>query len=242
MRIPRVYDDQPLRVGDEVSLGDFAAQHLGRVLRMKAGDPLTIFNGQGGEYGAVLTTVTKKHVFVQLQDFREPVVDSILKIHLGQCLSRGERMDYAVQKACELGVCELSPLFSERCEVRLKADRQEKRVQHWQQIAISASEQSLRCSVPHIHQPTDAAQWVTETKADLKLVLDPRAPQALTSFNAPASIALLIGPEGGLSEAEVNAAEVAGFMPIALGPRVLRTETAPVAALSLLQYLWGDLN
>lgn len=240
MRIPRVFEDQPLKLGDEITLGEFATQHLGRALRMKPGYQIILFNGQGGEYSAELTQVSKKQVCARITDFSDAVVESPLKIHLGQCLSRGERMDYAVQKATELGVSQLTPIFSERCEVKLNAERQSKRVQHWQQVAVSASEQSLRCQVPDIHTPKALQSWLNDADNDLKLVLDPRAPHALGSFQQPASVSLLIGPEGGLSDDEVELAKQAGFLPIALGPRVLRTETAPVAALTLLQYLWGD--
>ncbi len=241
MRIPRVYDNQPLREGAEICLGEFAASHLGRVLRMPVGAELVVFNGEGGEYPAVLTEVSKKRVVARLAACTDRASDSSLKIHLGQSLSRGERMDYAVQKATELGVTQLTPLFSERSEVRLKGDRLVKKRQHFQQVAISASEQSGRCRIPVVEPPVTLSEWLSVTDAELKLVLDPRAPRALSSFETPSSVALLIGPEGGLSEPEVEQAEAAGFLPIALGPRVLRTETAPVAALSLLQYLWGDL-
>ena len=187
------------------------------------------------------TAVSKKQLSVLVQGFIASDTDSALQVHLGQCLSRGERMDYAIQKATELGVTQLTPLFSERCEVRLNTERLNKRTQHWQQVAVSASEQSLRCSVPAVESAQHLTNWVSSIQADLKLVLDPRAAQPLSSFAAPTSVALLIGPEGGLSDQEVAQAAAAGFLPIALGPRVLRTETAPIAALSLLQYLWGDL-
>ncbi|OMH39561.1 16S rRNA (uracil(1498)-N(3))-methyltransferase [Motiliproteus sp. MSK22-1] len=241
MRIPRVYDNQPLKEGTEICLGDFAAQHLGRVLRMQIGDSLILFNGQGGEYTAVITSVTKKQLSVRVGQFQNAVADSALMIHLGQGLSRGERMDYAVQKATELGVQQLTPLFTERSEVRLKADRLHKRTQHWQQVAVSASEQSLRCTVPEIQSAEPLKDWISQVPGDLKLVLDPRSPHPLSSFEAPESVALLIGPEGGLSDDEVKLARGQGFLPISLGPRILRTETAPVVALSLLQYLWGDI-
>ncbi len=241
MRIPRVYDSQPLCEGAEIQLGPFAAQHLGRVLRLQPGDEVVVFNGQGGEFPGRLATVSKKQVSVRLGELRQPATDSALAVHLGQCLSRGERMDYAVQKATELGVTQLTPLFSERCEVRLKADRLVKRTEHWQQVAISASEQSYRCRPPQISPAVELSHWLAAVTADVKLVLDPRAPVTLSKLAMPASVALLIGPEGGLSVTEVKCAEAQGFLPITLGPRVLRTETAPVVALSLLQYLWGDL-
>ena len=167
--------------------------------------------------------------------------ESGLTIELGQVMSRGERMDYAVQKATELGVTRIVPLFSERCEVKLSSERQDKRQQHWQQVAISACEQSGRSRVPEIAQPQPLSQWLTQCHSALKLVLHPDAAMPLAQRQAPASVALLIGPEGGLGDQEIAQARAAGFDSLQLGPRVLRTETAPVAALAVLQYLWGDL-
>lgn len=242
MRTPRVYEPQPLASGELIQLGDFAAQHLGRALRMQAGDAIRLFNGDGAEYAAVLEEVGRKRVAVRVGERSEPAVESLLRIELGQGLSRGERMDFAVQKATELGVCSITPIQTERCEVRLNAEREQKRTQHWQTVAVSAAEQSGRTRVPDIHTPQGLSAWLQQVDAELKLVLHPDASEALVDLPVPASVALLIGPEGGLSEAEVAAAQAAGFRAMALGPRVLRTETAPVAALSLLQYLWGDLG
>ncbi|WP_207060577.1 16S rRNA (uracil(1498)-N(3))-methyltransferase [Motiliproteus sp. SC1-56] len=241
MRVPRVYDPQPLHEGAELALGAFAAQHLGRVLRMGPGDEVVVFNGEGGEFPARIVEVTKKTVRVQLAECRPVPADPRLSISLGQGISRGERMDYALQKATELGVGTVTPLFTERCEVRLNAERQAKRTAHWQQVAVSAAEQCLRSRVPDVSAPRVLADWVQQVDAELKLILHPEAPRALGEFARPASVALLVGPEGGLSDTELEQARAAGFVPLSLGPRVLRTETAPVAALSVLQYLWGDL-
>ncbi|RBL67730.1 16S rRNA (uracil(1498)-N(3))-methyltransferase, partial [Pseudomonas sp. MWU13-2625] len=160
-------------------------------------------------------------------------------IHLGQGLSRGERMDWAIQKATELGVSEITPIFSERCEVRLKDERADKRLLHWRQVAISACEQCGRSQVPVIHPPVLLADWIKQARADLKLVLHPVA-QPLESHAKPASLAFLIGPEGGLTDAEVDLSHTSGLLPARLAPRVLRTETAPVVALAVAQQLWGD--
>jgi 16S rRNA (uracil1498-N3)-methyltransferase len=162
-----------------------------------------------------------------------------LQIHLGQGLSRGERMDWAIQKATELGVTEITPIFSDRCEVRLKDERADKRLLHWRQVAISACEQCGRSRVPVIHPPVLLAVWLKQTEAELKLVLHPVA-EPLVSHAKPATLAFLIGPEGGLSDAEVEQAKDNGFHAARLGPRVLRTETAPVVALAVAQQLWGD--
>lgn len=154
-------------------------------------------------------------------------------------MSRGERMDWAIQKATELGVAQITPLFTERCEVRLNDERAQKRLEHWQQIAISACEQCGRSKVPVIHAPQLLKDWQASVQADLKLVLHPVA-QSLTQHATPHTLAFLIGPEGGLTEGEVAQAAEYGFQPARLGPRVLRTETAPVVALSVAQQLWGD--
>ena len=242
MRTPRVYEPQPLSAGRPIELGAAAVQHLIRVLRLREGDRLHLFNGDGREYPATLTRVDKRSAQAVLEPALTPAVESRLKIHLGQTLSRGERMDYAVQKATELGVHRITPLSSERCEVRLKAERESKRRQHWQQVAISACEQSQRTRLPDITEVSPLREWLGSVDADLKLVLHHHTARPLQTLAAPDSVALLIGPEGGLTDAEVEAALTAGFQPVAFGPRVMRTETAPVAACAILQYLWGDLG
>lgn len=238
MRLSRFHVSQPLQPGP-VELPEASAHYISRVLRMKAGDALQLFDGSGLEYPAVLVEVDKKSVIAELEAGTAGQPESRLHTHLGQVLSRGERMDWVIQKATELGVSEITPLFSERCEVRLNEERMLKRLEHWQQVAISACEQCGRSRIPRIHPPVPLDRWQQQVEADLKLVLHPEA-AALASHPPPASLALLIGPEGGLSEAEVGAARETGFHPACFGPRVLRTETAPVVALSLAQYLWGD--
>lgn len=242
MRTPRCYQDAPLQVGALHTLDDTAFQHVCKVLRLQPGAALTLFNGDGQEYHGHLHSRDKRCAKVQLEHCTHPASDSPLPIHIGQCISRGERMDYAIQKGTELGMSQLTPLFSERCEVRLDQSRQAKRQQHWQQIAISACEQSQRCQVPQINRPGSLDTWLGQVDADLKLVLHHHSLMSLNTHQQPASIAVLIGPEGGLTEAEVSAAQAAGFVPLTLGPRVLRSETAPVAALAILQYLWGDVR
>jgi len=242
MRIPRFYEPQPLAEGSETDLSDNVVQHVSRALRMRPGDPLILFNGDGLEYSAELTTVAKRNATVRITGSAQPRRVSPLHVTVGQAVSRGERMDYAVQKATELGMNQLVPLFTERCEVRLNNERQDKRRQHWQQVAISACEQSLRCDLPDISEPRSLHDWIDTVEADLKLVLHHHTERPLGDFEKPGSVALLIGPEGGLSETEVQLALSKGFKPVAFGPRVFRTETAPVAALSVLQYLWGDLG
>ncbi len=242
MRIPRCHEPQPMNPGDTLLLSDNNVQHLARTLRMRVGDQVMLFNGDGSECLATATEVDKRSLQVRIESQERPGRDSPLQIHIGQTLSRGERMDYAVQKATELGMARMTPLFSERCEVKLNSERQDKRLRHWQQVAISACEQSLRCTVPQLNAPEPLEHWVGRVEADLKLVLHHHSASPLGDLPRPSSIALLIGPEGGLTEAEVQLAIAAGFEPVALGPRVLRTETAPVVAQAILQGYWGDLS
>lgn len=238
MRLSRFFIDAPLSIGEH-ELPEAQAHYIGRVLRMAEGDALQVFDGSGHEFRGTLLEVGKKRVRVQLEETLPGQIESPLRIHLGQGLSRGERMDWAIQKATELGVTEITPIVSERCEVRLKDERAEKRQAHWQQIAISACEQCGRSVVPVIHSPMPLGEWLKRSDAELKLVLHPVA-EPLTSHSKPTTLAFLIGPEGGLNDAEVDQAQNAGFHAARLGPRVLRTETAPVVALSVAQQLWGD--
>ena len=238
MSLPRFFVAAPLALGVH-DLPEAQAHYLSRVLRLTVGAAVQLFDGSGQEYIGELTSVTKKAVQVDLRECLDGLPESSLRIHLGQGLSRGERMDWAIQKATELGVAEITPLFTERCEVRLNDERMQKRLEHWQQIAISACEQCGRSKVPVIHAPQSLKDWQASIEADLKLLLHPVA-QPLTEHATPSTLAFLIGPEGGLTEKEVAQASAHGFQPARLGPRVLRTETAPVVALSVAQQLWGD--
>ncbi|CAM3482576.1 16S rRNA (uracil(1498)-N(3))-methyltransferase [Parendozoicomonas haliclonae] len=240
MRNPRIYAPVPLSANQTVELPENASHHVGRVLRMKAGEPLVLFNGEGGCWQATISEITKKAVFAVPTEFMADDRESNLTISLGQTLSRGERMDYAIQKAVECGVTEITPLFTERCEVKLKSERADKRIRGWQQMIISACEQCGRNRVPVIHQPMLLSEWLESRSTELNFVLHHRTEKALEGYGKPASVSLLIGPEGGLTADEIAQAEAKQFHPLALGPRVLRTETAPVAAISLMQYLWGD--
>lgn len=239
MRVPRIYEPQPLSAGAVLTLGEDGANHVGRVLRMQTGQELMLFNGQGGQYPATILEVGKKQVQVQLAELDPSEVESPLHIHLGQVISRGDKMEFTIQKSVELGVNTITPLFSERCGVKLSGERLDKKLEQWQKIAISACEQCGRSRLPAIHAPLTLGEWLEQTAAELKLVLHPVA-EPLTGHARPASLAFLIGPEGGLSDAEVAQAQRAGYQAARLGPRVLRTETAPVVALSVAQQLWGD--
>ncbi|WP_020210733.1 16S rRNA (uracil(1498)-N(3))-methyltransferase [Gilvimarinus chinensis] len=241
MRIPRVYVDQPLNHGQITTLTDNAAHYITRVLRMGEGRPLTLFNGQGGEHHGCIVDTDKKTVRVQLEAFVDEDRESPLNIELAIGLSRGERWDFVLQKATELGVNRIIPLMTERTEVKLKGDRLEKKQQHWQQIGISACEQSQRNRLPELASLTSLESHLDKAAGAVKFVLHHRGKQGLSAQPSPENVSLLIGPEGGLSEREIEAAQAMGFQPLTLGPRVLRTETAPIVAISLLQYLWGDL-
>ena len=239
MRVSRFYLDAPLAEGEQLLDGDLA-HYVSRVLRLGPGAAVQLFNGSGQEWPGEVVEVGKRQVRLSLHAPLPGLAESPLQIHLGQAMSRGERMDWAIQKAVELGVNRITPLFTERCEVRLQGERADKRQQHWQQIAISACEQCGRSRVPVIAAPMALSDWLTELDVQLKLVLHHRTDQDLRNLPAPASLGLLIGPEGGLSATEIEQAQAAGFHAARFGPRVLRTETAPVVALSIAQQLWGD--
>ena len=242
MRVPRFYQPNSISVDTLISLDDNAVQHIARVLRMRAGESIILFNGNGNEYSGTLVEVAKRKVTVNILDCTTPDRASPLNVQIGQSISRGERMDFAVQKSTELGVNSITPLISERCEVKLNTDRLEKKQRQWQQLAISACEQSLRTTVATINPATSLEHWLQTCTAEIKLVLHHHSDKSLDSYAKPTSVALLVGPEGGLTQREVDLAINAGFKAVALGPRVMRTETAPVAALSVLQFLWGDFS
>lgn len=241
MRIPRIHTPENLAPGEHTLAGN-AAHHAGTVLRMNAGDRVVLFNGDGLDYPAEILEAGRKRLTVHVESPHDPGTESPLAITLGQVMSRGDRMDYAIQKATEMGVTAIQPLDSARCEVRLNPERERKRLKNWQQVAISAAEQCGRARIPTIHSPMKLADWLTHCDDAIRLVLHHEGQPVRSQDTAPTSVALLIGPEGGLDDSELDAAATAGFAPLALGPRVLRTETAPVAAIGLCQWLWGDFH
>jgi 16S rRNA (uracil1498-N3)-methyltransferase len=239
MRISRIHTAAILATATEAALDSPTAHYLGKVLRLEAGAALCLFNGDGHEYAATIVRIDRKSCTVRVGNRRTPQTESALRTVLGLGISRGDRMDYAIQKSTELGASAFVPLFTEHCEVRLDRERQDKRREHWQQIATSACEQSGRVRIPVVHKPQALAEWVKSAPAELCLLFDHNQTTRLPVMRPVTGVALLIGPEGGLSPVEISIAHNAGFAGITLGPRVLRTETAPVAALSVLQYLWG---
>ena len=242
MHIPRIHIPSQLETGKTISLDKSAASHIGRVLRMKQGDALPLFNGGGGEYQASITSVEKHNVTVSIEQFTDKGCESPIRISLIQGISRGERMDYTIQKAVELGVYEIIPVFTQRGVVQLKGDRLLKKERHWQAVAISACEQCGRNLIPFVHTPITLKNWLAKDKLHpTALVLDPLATQNIRqACSGDTPITLLAGPEGGLSEEEMEISNEAGFTGIQLGPRVLRTETAALAAIAALQTLYGD--
>ena len=244
MRIPRIYLPLSLALGLQLVLTDKKINHyLLNVLRLECGAILVVFDGKGASFQAKVVAVQGKQATLLLEKMLVTATESPLQLHLGQGISRGERMDYTIQKSTELGVTDITPIFTERTEVKLRAERLEKRLLHWQQVAISACEQSGRTRLPVIHPPCSVQDWLAHTQADQKWVCDTESDAFLpTDSVTPQSVAFLIGPEGGLTDKEVSTAKEHSFQALSLGPRVLRTETAGVVALTLFQATWGDLN
>ena len=234
--MPRFYIETDLAVNTTVELTETVFHHWVKVLRAKLGETATLFNGQGGEYYVTLSEINKKsaQVFVDAfnADNRTPSKSTLL----GQVMSKGDRMDYAIQKAVELGVVKIQLLTSERCEMRLKYDRDQKKIEHWQGIAIAACEQCGMNRVPEILAPISLEAWLQSDLPESRLVLAPNKNQQNVLQNTGSSLAVLIGPEGGLSETEINIANETGFMSWCIGDRILRTETAPVVALTLINF------
>ena len=245
MALTRLDINEKLETGRTIDLHDERAHYLGRVLRLPEGAALTVFNGENGEFAATVSSIGKHSAAVEVEDYLETATESPLRVHLVQGISRGERMDYVVQKATELGVKRISPVFAAHGVVRLDVRRAAKRREHWQRVAESACEQSGRIRPPLIDQPMPLNHWfgARPSDADIDLILLPRAATALTSLKAPKTkVCLLIGPEGGFSHDEYEDALAAGIRAVSLGPRILRTETAAAAAIAVVQSLWGDLR
>lgn len=242
---PRLFIPEKLSVGAEVLLPERASKHVA-VLRLRLGDAITLFNGEGGEHLAVLKRLVRGQASARITGATEIDRESRLDITLAQCLSSSDRMDIAIQKATELGVRTIRPLESERSVVRLSGDRIEKRMSHWRNVVFAACEQCGRNLPPPVIGIECLLAWLmslpTLSAAGTRLLLAPDAASGLSGLTPMASVTLLVGPEGGLAPHEHAAALKAGFLPVRLGPRTLRTETAPLAAVAALQTLWGDLG
>ena len=242
MRVSRLFVDQPLTPGACIELSEASSHYLSRVLRLQRGATLIAFNGKGCSYQAQINEVSKKSVLIGIEDQLETSPQQALQVHLGIGLSKGDRFDSVIQKATELGVGQITPLFSERCEVRLNDERLTKKQLHWQQIAVSACEQSGQNWLPAVNAAMPLGNWIDERQETVRLALHPDSQNRFQAKQKPTTLALLVGPEGGFSETEMEQATSRGFTSWQLGPRILRTETAPLAALSIIQFLWGDLS
>lgn len=240
MFLPRIYYPFPMSNHQSLHLADDVCHYLMHVLRAKPGDQLYLFNGQGGEY---IATITHRHksITVQINEYIDTNRESNLHIQLGQGIARAERMDYVIQKSTELGVTEVSPLETKRSIVKLDGSRKEKRQQHWEKIAVSAAEQSFRTAVPHIHLPQPLKNWAAQPFDGISIYFDTTNQLPVRSLTPHTRFRIAIGPESGWDEEETDFLKQHEFVPLSLGPRILRTETAGVAAISIIQGLWGDL-
>ena len=244
MRVPRIYVPQALRPGREVELPVQAGEHIARVLRLERGHPLRLFNGDGGEYAGELASLAKRSVTARVLEAAEATErESPLRITLGQGIARGEKMDWILQKATELGVARIVPLATDRTEVKLDAERAERRMAHWDAVIASACEQCGRNRLPELAEPVKLADWAAQLGDDagLRLALDPHGARRARDLPVGSVATLAVGPEGGLSEHDLVTLGQAGFQGLGLGPRILRTETAGLAALAALQAIHGDL-
>lgn len=241
---PRIHLDLPLGEGQACELPDGAYRHLVQVLRMQAGDALTVFDGRGGEYEAVLEQVARRSATLRIGTHRAVSRESALELILVQGLSKGERMDWTLQKATELGVSAIVPVITERCNVGLDRERQMRKQAHWQGVIVAACEQSGRTRLPLLHPVQRLSDWFGSVAGGPRYLLDPLAAEALAGqpVDVARPVSLVVGPEGGLSPSEVAAGRDAGCVGVCLGPRVLRTETAGAAALAVLQARAGDLS
>lgn len=240
--IPRIYHNQSLAINSEIELDARATNHVMNVLRAKVYDHVILFNGEGGEFDATITKVAKRSVIVRLNAFNNISRESPLHLHLAQVVSRQEKMDLTIQKSVELGITEITPLISEKCGVKLEADRLDKKLERWQQIIISACEQCGRNLLPTLNPITHFNDFITQHLTGMTFLLDPYSTKTFHDIEKPnEGITLLIGPEGGFSESERMLAKNQAVIAIKFGPRVLRTETAGFSAIAVLQSRFGDL-
>ncbi len=241
MFIPRLYYPHPIHTGEVLALDKEMSHYLMTVLRLKEGAKIIFFNGEGGEFAGTFIA-DKKRAQAKIEVFNNVSRESPILLHLGQALLRGDKMDLVIQKATELGAQSITPLLSDHCAVKLPDDRKDKRLEHWQSIAKSACEQSGRTKIPVIHSPQSLHEWATQSFTGISLFGDTNQGSGLHTLPKSNAYRLVIGPESGLSEAETKILSTAGFTAFTLGPRILRTETAGLAALCVLQGLFGDLN
>jgi 16S rRNA (uracil1498-N3)-methyltransferase len=244
VRLTRVHSGGPLESGHETELVDSAAHHVLKVLRLRVGDPLVLFDGRGADFAAEIVSCVRSRVRVRVLERLPGIVESPLQVTLVQAVSRTDRMDWTVQKVTELGVHAIAPVFTARSVVRLEGPQALRKLEHWRAIVVNACEQCGRSTLPLIHEPRPLSSYLDRSSpGPRRIVLDPSGSHELGAMPAGVgAIEILIGPEGGLEAAEIEDARLAGFVAMRLGPRVLRTETAGVAAIAILQALHGDLK
>lgn len=242
MRIPRFYQDIAFIVDHTYSLSDDTAHYIYNVLKLQVDTPVVLFNGDGNEYSGYISDAKKRTVMVTIDAKLSIDVQSPLSIHLGQAVSKGDRMDFVLQKATELGVTEITPIITERCNVKLSSERWSKKLFQWQKIVQSACEQCGRNTLPTLHAPLTTNQWLAASTQSQRIILEPGSQQRLSSLSYDHhGYRLFIGPEGGLTEQEVYAAKQAGYQTASAGPRILRTETAALSVIAILQSMFGDV-
>lgn len=241
--MPRFHVPQPLAAGQQLELPADVAHHI-NVVRMEPGDTLTLFNGDGGEYKAVLTEVQKKKAWAEIKVFDPREAELPFAVTLAQALPEGSKMDWIIEKAIELGVAGIQPLAARRCVVRLSAERAEKKLEHWNGIVVSAAEQCGRNRLAPVAAPLEFRDWIARQDLHKRVILTPRATESLADWarHQPAqALSIMVGPEGGFSDEEEAEALRHGALPLSIGPRVLRTETAALAAVSILSAAWGGI-
>jgi 16S rRNA (uracil1498-N3)-methyltransferase len=243
MRVHRFFTPRSLHKNLQIILEDDPSHHIHQVLRLRAGDDVVLFDSNGDEYAATLTLVSKQEVAANICEHLRHEAESRLAIHLMLGISRGERMDLAIQKATELGVSRITPIFSERCVVKLNEKKRISRHTHWRRIVINACEQSGRCRIPVIDKPAEYCNALSHAADTTAILLDHRSRLTLHQLEPPqTAVSILIGPEGGLTSLELQLAMQEGFIGVRLGPRIMRTETAPLAAIAAVQAIWGDFS
>lgn len=242
MRAPRIFVDAKLDNDVEINLDEAASRHLAKALRRQAGDSVVLFNGDGRDYQGLIERIDRRNVQVRIQQSYAVDCESPLVVHLGIGMSRTQKLDLVLQKAAELGANHITPLICERSVLRLDGEKSEKRLLHWQGILRSACEQCGRARIPSLSLPAPINEWLKQVDTEQKLLLDPEGQQIPDLKPTPRSVAMVHGPEGGFSLEERQRAMGCGFTPVRMGPRILRTETAPLTALSIVQHRWGDLR
>ena len=241
--MPRFYISTSLEIGSHLALPESVAHHI-QVLRLALGTPITLFNGSGGEFTATIVSIEKKRVSVEIKTFSPREAELPYAITLTQALPESSKLDWIIEKAVELGAAGIQPLSAQRCVVRFSSDRAEKKQAHWQAVIVAAAEQSGRNRLPHLAPLTSLNEWLGQQDLHKRIILSPRGEESLSNWarhQPPQSVALLIGPEGGFTELEERAACVQGALMLSMGARILRTETAGLAALAALNGIWGEM-